>query len=202
MAFELMAENRTSQTSALRRAIDCLPSRTREAMLVGIANNTIVVGAYTYADGICPMLAAHRNGGRTDFVAFARSWDEYCFRGVRPRKRRPRLASASELATLRAYIESSMLADESVRPPHRDPTLAHGDTPEPEDREPVLSPVAPDSSSEQPSRAGWRELAITRSLDEFELALTELAAPAEDEYEYEPMENETGTEAELAELHG
>ncbi|HET9073798.1 MAG TPA: hypothetical protein VFN48_04400 [Solirubrobacteraceae bacterium] len=110
-----MADRRTSQITALRRAIDCLPVQTRRAMLVGIDNNTIVVGAYTTDDGVCPMLAAHRNGGRTNFVAFARSWDEFCFRGVRLRKRRPRLATPTELSTLRAHIESSLIAaDEFV----------------------------------------------------------------------------------------
>jgi hypothetical protein len=111
---ELMADHRITQAAALRRAIDCLPVRTRQAMLAGIQNNTIVVGAYAIEDGVCPMLAAHRNGGRTDFIAFARSWDEYCFRGVRQRRRKPRLATPTELATLRAHIETSLLAEESV----------------------------------------------------------------------------------------
>src|SRR5919112_5522615 len=48
----------------LQTAIDCLPERTRRAMLDGVRANTIVVGAYTDGNGgICPMLAAHRNGG-------------------------------------------------------------------------------------------------------------------------------------------
>ena len=38
-------------------------------MLEGVRANTIVVGAYTDGNGgICPMLAAHRNGGRTSFL--------------------------------------------------------------------------------------------------------------------------------------
>ena len=49
----------------LRTAIDCLPYDTRVAMLQGVRDNEIVVGAYSTRDGgICPMLAAHRNGGR------------------------------------------------------------------------------------------------------------------------------------------
>jgi hypothetical protein len=186
-----MAELETSQISALRRAIDCLPTRTREAMLVGISNSTIVVGAYTHDNGVCPMLAAHRNGGRTDFVAFARSWDEYCFRGVRKRKRRARLATPSELATLRAHIEASLLADEEVdlvsaMTEHRqlvaerqlrEPAVA----PEPE---PVASapaervrPGDPDRSHELSRRPGWRWLRIMRSYDEFEQAMAELDEP-------------------------
>ena len=62
----------------LRDAIDCLPLRTREAMLEGIGANRIIVGAYTDRQGgVCPMLAAHRNGGRTSLASFARAWDRY-----------------------------------------------------------------------------------------------------------------------------
>ena len=52
----------------LRRAIDCLPVRTREAMLAGVRDGQpIIVGAYIDGEGgVCPMLAAHRRGGRTD----------------------------------------------------------------------------------------------------------------------------------------
>jgi hypothetical protein len=38
-------------------------------MLDGIKRNPIIVGAYAATDGICPMLAAHRGGGRTSFIA-------------------------------------------------------------------------------------------------------------------------------------
>src|SRR5215204_7673238 len=62
----------------LQTAIECLPERTRRAMLDGVRANTIVVGAYTDGQGgICPMLAAHRNGGRTSFLSFARAWDAF-----------------------------------------------------------------------------------------------------------------------------
>src|SRR5918996_1928694 len=48
----------------LRLAVDCLPLQTRKAMLQGIDANRIIVGAYTDRQGgVCPMLAAHRNGG-------------------------------------------------------------------------------------------------------------------------------------------
>jgi hypothetical protein len=200
-----MAESVTSQISALRRAVDCLPTRTREAMLVGINNNTIVVGAYTHNDGVCPMLAAHRNGGRTDFVAFARSWDEFCFRGVRPRKRRPRLATPSELATLRAHIESSLLADEEV-----DLVAAMADhrqlMTERQQREPAVEPKRvdrqtervrpgdPDRSKELSRRGGWRWLRIMRSFDEYEQAMAELDEQDGAELGFEPAAYETETE--------
>jgi hypothetical protein len=88
----------------LRQAIDCLPVRTREAMLDGIASNEIIVGAYTDYDGrVCPMLAAHRHGGRTSLASFARAWDRYTRAG-----RRSRPATQRELRTLTAMLEASL----------------------------------------------------------------------------------------------
>jgi len=76
-------------------------------MLRGIAANPIVVGAYVDRDsgGICPMLAAHRNGGRTNLASFARAWDRYT--GAK----RPRLATRRELRTLRSLLEGSLAED-------------------------------------------------------------------------------------------
>ena len=42
-----------------------LPIETKQAMLVGLDNETIVTGAYSHDGGVCPMLAAHRRGGLT-----------------------------------------------------------------------------------------------------------------------------------------
>ena len=57
-----MRTRRPATIEDLRQAIDCLPRRTRMAMLEGIAVNDIIVGAYSTSEGICPMLAAHRAG--------------------------------------------------------------------------------------------------------------------------------------------
>jgi hypothetical protein len=93
----------------LRVAIDCLPLQTRKAMLEGVESNRIIVGAYTdRSGGVCPMLAAHRNGGRTSLGSFARAWDRYT--GVR--RRRPRPASDRELNALRTMLEASIALDE------------------------------------------------------------------------------------------
>ncbi|HET8979767.1 MAG TPA: hypothetical protein VFN87_16525, partial [Solirubrobacteraceae bacterium] len=78
-----MRTRRRATLEDLRLAIDCLPRRTRLAMLRGIEANEIIVGAYSTADGICPMLAAHRGGGRTSFIGFAQAWDRVAFRGAR-----------------------------------------------------------------------------------------------------------------------
>ena len=93
----------------LRTAVDAMPRNSREAMLRGIEENTIIVGAYTDrgSGGICPMLAAHRNGGRTDLASFARSWDRYTD------ARRPRLATEREVRTLRSLLETSLVAEDS-----------------------------------------------------------------------------------------
>jgi hypothetical protein len=87
--------------------VDTLPIETKEAMLFGLQNETIVTGAYTHDGGICPMLAAHRRGGRTSQLAFAHAWDRYT--GAR----RGRPATERELRTLRVMLEAS-LADPTV----------------------------------------------------------------------------------------
>jgi hypothetical protein len=93
----------------LRTAIDCLPLQTRRAMLAGVESNRIIVGAYTdKKGGVCPMLAAHRNGGRTSLASFAHAWDRYT--GVRGR--RARVATERELNTLKTMLEASIALDE------------------------------------------------------------------------------------------
>jgi hypothetical protein len=96
----------------LRHAIDDMPLETRRAMLDAIVRNPIIVGAYVSPDGgVCPMLAAHRNGGRTDYAPFARAWDRYA--GARPGGR-PRPATERELTALRTMLEAS-IAEDGVR---------------------------------------------------------------------------------------
>ena len=94
----------------LRIAVERLPNRTKEAMLRGIDANRIVVGAYVdpRSGGVCPMLAAHRNGGRTSVASFARAWDEYT--GAK----RPRRATRREVRTLRTLLEESLDVDTEI----------------------------------------------------------------------------------------
>jgi hypothetical protein len=100
---------RRSPLDDLRLAVDMLPERTRRAMLAGIESNEIIVGAYTdRAGGVCPMLAAHRNGGRTNFISFAKAWDAFA------RVKRPRKASERELRILTTMLESSLAGDDAV----------------------------------------------------------------------------------------
>ena len=80
-------------------------------MLQGIEDNTIIVGAYTDGHGgVCPMLAAHRGGGRTSLASFARAWDRYTRAG-----RRARAASDREVRTLKGMLEASLVRDDSAR---------------------------------------------------------------------------------------
>lgn len=73
-----MATPREQARAELRRSIDVLPERTRKAMLVGLGNNTVITGAFAASkDGACPMMAAHREGGRTSCCTFPEAWDTF-----------------------------------------------------------------------------------------------------------------------------
>jgi len=79
-------------------------------MLDALDVNPIIVGAYTDRDGgVCPMLAAHRNGGRTNFESFAEAWDRYTEASGAPRP-----ATEREVRTLKIMLAAS-IADEDVR---------------------------------------------------------------------------------------
>ncbi len=93
----------------LRLTIDCLPVATRVAMLEGVrASERVIVGAYTDREGgVCPMLAAHRRGGRTSFLSFARAWDRFTRAGSRCRR-----ATRRELGILIGQLEASLLSVE------------------------------------------------------------------------------------------
>jgi hypothetical protein len=154
----------------LRAAVDCLPVQTRKAMMTGVERNRIIVGAYTDRDGgVCPMLAAHRNGGRTSLASFARAWDSYTGATGTPRP-----ASERELNTLRAMLAASIMLDET-------PAL---------DR-PLRRPRRPTGerhrAAELRDRAGWAWVRPFRRLDEYERALAELEGAAERRGELEPV---------------
>ncbi len=97
-----------SSIERLRLAIDCMPVATREAMLRGIqSNDRILVGAYVDEQGgVCPMLAAHRCGGRTDFLSFAKSWDRFAREGAQRRQATPR-----EVRILISQLQDSLACD-------------------------------------------------------------------------------------------
>jgi hypothetical protein len=97
---------RRDPITQLQTAIECLPRATRIAMLDGIRTRPIVTGAYTdNRGGVCPMLAAHRSGGRTSLLSFARSWDEFA------RSKRVRRATRRELRVLEDLLVASLAAE-------------------------------------------------------------------------------------------
>jgi hypothetical protein len=111
--------SRRNNAQRLRNAVYAMPARTKAAMLRGIRTNRVIVGAYVdKRGGVCPMLAAHRNGGRTNFGTFARAWDAY----TGARAHRSRRASRREVRTLEGYLEISLARDGIQAGPER--TLA------------------------------------------------------------------------------
>jgi hypothetical protein len=97
---------RRDPITQLETAIECLPRPTREAMLEGIRTRPIIAGAYTdNRGGICPMLAAHRGGARTNLLSFARSWDAFA------RAKRVRRATRRELRVLEDLLLASLAHD-------------------------------------------------------------------------------------------
>ncbi len=106
---------RVHNVESLRLAIDCLPVATREAMLAGVhASERIIAGAYTDGDGgVCPMLAAHRSGARTDFLSFAKSWDRFAHADGKRRE-----ATAREVRILISQLEDSLHSSDGLELGH------------------------------------------------------------------------------------
>lgn len=107
-----MRKRRQATIEDLRHVIDSLPRDTRAAMLDGIRQNDIIVGAYTDRGGVCPMLAAFRAGGRASCISFAKAWDAFAFRGARTRL--ARRATRRELLVLTSHLEASLLEDDGA----------------------------------------------------------------------------------------
>jgi hypothetical protein len=195
--------------SRLRSAVESMPRHSREAMLRGLDSGPIIAGAYADArtGGICPMLAAHRNGGRTDLSNFARTWD--FFTGAR----RPRLATRRELRTLRSYLEMSLIDSEyATHEPmsvvadrlraersrwRREAAAAESErtTPATERRrsKPMLDTGETDRSAELNDRRGWAWIRPTRSYDEYRRRI----AAASEQFGEQRATELLGSDAEL-----
>jgi hypothetical protein len=146
---------RRNNAQRLRNSVNAMPSHTREAMLRGIRSNRVIVGAYVdKRGGVCPMLAAHRNGGRTNFGTFARAWD--AFTGANQRK--PRRASRREVRVLEGYLEMALLREG-----------VHGAEPLPE------RPLAEEVREIQASR---RRLAAAEASETSEVTVEDVLATA------------------------
>jgi len=150
-------------------AIEWLPIDTKRAMLDAIEHNRIIIGAYTDRDGgVCPMLAAHRNGGRTSFASFARAWDRYTKAGTRSRP-----ASERELTTLKTMLEASLASDapdgttlDSAIAQHR---ALQGRAPRR-----IVDTGERNRMPELRKRHGWAWTRLFRRYEEYEAAMAEL----------------------------
>jgi len=181
-----MPIRRRATIQDLRLAVNCLPRHTREAMLEGIRTNPIIVGAYTDPNGICPMLAAHRAGGRTNLIAFARAWDRFAFGGSRVTGPRP--ATARELLILKTHLEASLLEEDAPAAElslaiaehralvgRRAPAAAEKPKPRLRSRR-SERPGDRDRSRELRQRPGWAWTRIVRRYDEYQWALNQVQA--------------------------
>jgi hypothetical protein len=154
----------------LRLAVDLLPVETKTAMLDGVLANRIIVGAYTdRRGGVCPMLAAHRRGGRTNFASFARAWDRYT-----RAKGRPRPATDRELRTLVFMLEASLFCDQREHEEVADAIAGlkaakARRAAERADRRPDTGER--DRTSELSRRHGWAWMRLFRRYDDYEAAL-------------------------------
>jgi hypothetical protein len=68
------------------------------------------------------MLAAHRCGGRTNFISFAKAWD--AFTGVK----RARRATEREVRILRTHLEASLSAEVDCPPSNLSAAIAEHQT--------------------------------------------------------------------------
>lgn len=190
-----MRPARTKRRAAedLRRAVARLPERTKRGMLESVRRDPVIVGAYTGpGGGVCPMLGAHRRGGRTDMSVFAERWDAYTKAGAG----RSRPATERELRALEAMLVASLddppdtelgRAVEEIKAVRRAAAeraaFAQG-----------LMPRARSASGERDrteeleGRPGWAWLRPVRRLDEFEAALERASAtePRDASYSVSP----------------
>jgi hypothetical protein len=171
-----MRTRRQATIEDLRHAIDSLPRDTRIAMLDGIRQNDIIVGAYTDHGGICPMLAAFRAGGRVSCISFANAWDAFAFRGARTRL--ARRATRRELLVLTSHLEASLLDGDGAAVDLGTAIAQHEELVQA--RPAGDRPGDPDRSSELRTRPGWAWLRVMRRYDEYERALALVGSAGRD----------------------
>jgi hypothetical protein len=161
-----------------------MPHHSKVAMLRGIEENEIIAGAYVDGDGgVCPMLAAHRTGGRTSLASFAKAWDRYT------NASRARRASSRELRTLVALLEESLANDANVSSQDmRDAVTQHKALVA--GRKERQDTGERDRTRELAGRHGWSWSRLFRRYDQYEAALKT----------FEELEESTSSQAEDREL--
>ena len=138
-------------------------------MLDAIEHNRIIVGAYTDRQGgVCPMLAAHRNGGRTSYASFARAWDRYTNASSRSRP-----ATERELTTLTTMLEASLASDAPDGTTFGTAIAEHHKLQSRAPR-PKRDTGERNRTPELRKRHGWAWLRIFRRYDTYKAALDEI----------------------------
>ena len=161
-------------------AIEWLPIETKRAMLDAIDHNRIIVGAYTDREGgVCPMLAAHRNGGRTSYASFARAWDNYTHASHRSRP-----ATERELTTLRTMLEASLGSDAPDGTTLSKAIAEHQELAQRPPR-PKVDTGERNRTPELRKRHGWAWTRLFRRYEDYEAAMAEI-------------ENESGSGVDVA----
>ena len=102
----------TDPIEELRTAVERLAPKTRTAMLAAVRcpATRIIAGGYVLSGGgVCPLLAAHRRGGRahdesTATSPFASAWDRF----TQTRDGEPREIGARERYVLEATLVASL----------------------------------------------------------------------------------------------
>ncbi len=172
---------RRCSTQELRLTIDCLPLRTRIAMLEGVRSNDIIVGAY--ADrrgrrlpdaGRPPLRRPHELHLLRQGVGRLRR------RQARPAGVRARAARAAEPSSRRASWPRSS-STSARRSPTTRACAADGDG------DGVARAGDPDRSAELRTREGWSWLRPFRRLDEYERALARVEEQAPPDRERAPV---------------
>jgi hypothetical protein len=155
----------------LRVAIEWLPIDTKRAMLDAIEHNRIIVGAYTDREGgVCPMLAAHRNGGRTSYASFAKAWDRYTRAGTHSRP-----ATERELTTLKTMLEASLASDAPDGTTLGTAIAEHHRLRESAPRPPADTGER-NRTPELRKRHGWAWTRLFRRYEDYEAAMAQLEA--------------------------
>lgn len=95
--------------------VDQLPLAVRIAMLEGVRAERIIAGGYADGrGGVCPMLAAHRHGGRWSFPDFARTWDEFAEAPIEGLRDADPAHVAALVEVLTASIEDDLRVDAAI----------------------------------------------------------------------------------------
>jgi hypothetical protein len=140
-------------------------------MLDAVEHQRIIVGAYTDRDGgVCPMLAAHRNGGRTSYASFAKAWDRYTKAGTRSRP-----ATEREIGTLTTMLEASLASDAPDGTTLGQAISQHRELQKKAPR-PLRDTGERDRSKELRTREGWAWTRLFRRVEDYEAAVAQIEA--------------------------